>query len=60
MKPAYAYLLLAALAPTAPPWRSAPIRRWKRWPTVVTATPPRPPNGRINLDARDGTGSRLG
>ena len=33
MKPAYAYLLLlAALAPTAPPWRSAPIRRWKRWP----------------------------
>ena len=35
MKPAYAYLLLLAALATAPPWRSAPIRRWKPGPTVV-------------------------
>lgn len=64
MKPAYAYLLLlAALAPTAPALAlSADPSVETLAPTVVygeTAAEV-PPNGRINLDARDGTGSRLG
>ena len=63
MKPAYAYLLLlAALAHGPALALSADPSVETLAPTVVygDAAAETPPNGRINLDARDGTGSRLG